>query len=165
MSCDERAYVTKTDEGYVGWIESDRGVRRSTLPQASLEEAMARLGRHGEYVEPADHPVARELARFFQKGQADLATVTLDLPSETEFESAVRDVVRHIPGGSTMSYGEVAAAAGRPGAARAVGRVMATNPVPPFIPCHRVVAADGGLGGYGGGLEMKLRLLEREREA
>jgi len=63
-----------------------------------------------------------------------------------------------------MAYGEVAAAAGRPGAARAVGRVMATNPVPPFVPCHRVVAADGGLGGYGGGLDLKSRLLEREKD-
>lgn len=164
MSSQERAFVTLTDEGFVGWVESGQGVRRSTLPQASIEEVQARLGRPCERVEPADHPVARELARFFQKGAAEIATVPLDLPSETEFEAAVREVVRQIPGGSTMSYGEVAAAAGRPGAARAVGRVMATNPVPPFIPCHRVVAADGGLGGFGGGLEMKSRLLERERD-
>ncbi len=134
------------------------------MPQPTAEEVAARLGRRCESVEPADHPVARELARFFQQGQAELAAVPLALPSETEFAAAVREGGRRIPGGSTMAYGEVAAAAGRPGAARAVGRVMATNPVPPFVPCHRVVAADGGLGGYGGGLDLKSRLLEREKD-
>ena len=164
MSCEEKAYLTRTDEGYVGWIESERGVKRSTLPLDSPEAVDERLGRHCEHVSPSNHPVARELARFFAKGQSELDRVPLDLGSETEFESAVREVVRQIPGGSTMSYGEVATAAGRPGAARAVGRVMATNPVPPFVPCHRVVAADGGLGGFGGGLDMKERLLTRESD-
>jgi methylated-DNA-[protein]-cysteine S-methyltransferase len=63
-----------------------------------------------------------------------------------------------------MSYGEVAAAAGRPKAARAVGTAMARNPFPPIIPCHRVVASNGGLGGYAGGLDMKRQMLTMERE-
>ncbi len=85
--------------------------------------------------------------------------------ANTPFQREIYKVVAGIRPGETMSYGEVAEAAGRPGAARAVGTAMARNPYPPIIPCHRVVAADGGLGGYGGGVEMKASMLEREQEA
>lgn len=88
------------------------------------------------------------------------------VPIETEgtpFTRRVLDVVRRIPRGAVLTYGEVADAAGRPGAARAVGSAMAKNPVCLFIPCHRVVAA-GGWGGYSGegGVELKKRLLALE---
>jgi len=64
-----------------------------------------------------------------------------------------------VPPGATISYGELAELVGHPGAARAVGTTMATNPVPIILPCHRVLASDGTLGGYGGGLDMKRELL------
>jgi methylated-DNA-[protein]-cysteine S-methyltransferase len=80
----------------------------------------------------------------------------------TPFERQILEVVCSIPAGSSMTYGAVAAAAGRPGAARAVGAALARNPFPPAIPCHRVVGADGGLRGYRGGIEMKRRLLQAE---
>ncbi len=83
----------------------------------------------------------------------------------TAFQALVYQALREIPRGSTLSYGELAAAIGRPGAARAVGRACATNPVAVLIPCHRAVAGDGRLTGYRWGLERKARLLEREREA
>jgi methylated-DNA-[protein]-cysteine S-methyltransferase len=67
-----------------------------------------------------------------------------------------------IPRGKVRTYGSLAAAAGRPGAARAVGSAMASNPFPLAIPCHRVVRSDGSLGGFGGGLALKRALLERE---
>lgn len=82
----------------------------------------------------------------------------------TPFTKKIYTVVRRIPRGTVKTYGEVADAAGRPGAARAVGAAMAHCPISLFIPCHRVVAA-GGLGGYGGpeGLKLKKRLLDLER--
>ena len=67
-----------------------------------------------------------------------------------------------IPYGETVSYGELAQRLGPPGCARAVGTANGRNPVPIIVPCHRVVAAHGGLGGYGGGLEMKRWLLAHE---
>jgi len=70
--------------------------------------------------------------------------------------------VASIPRGATMTYATVAAAVGRPGAARAVGAAMAANRFAPVIPCHRVVGSDGTLRGYAGGLEMKLRMLVME---
>ncbi len=83
----------------------------------------------------------------------------------TSFTKRIYEIVRRIPRGRVMTYGEVADAAGRPGAARAVGAAMANCPIPLFIPCHRVVAANGP-GGYGGpeGLAMKKRLLALEVE-
>ncbi|MFA5998089.1 MAG: MGMT family protein [Candidatus Paceibacterota bacterium] len=82
--------------------------------------------------------------------------------TESSFANRVRDAVRQIPKGETKSYGEVAAAIGYQGAARAVGTVMKNN-FDPTVPCHRVIRADGTLGGYNrGGEREKMRLLEKE---
>jgi len=99
------------------------------------------------------------------RGEADdLADIPLDLDGLPPFRRRVYDVVRTIPAGETMSYGEVAAAAGSPGAARAVGQAMAQNPFPLIIPCHRVLAAGGKVGGFtaSGGTDTKLRMLAVE---
>jgi methylated-DNA-[protein]-cysteine S-methyltransferase len=94
-----------------------------------------------------------------------LDDLALDLRSCTPFQRQVLRIVQTIPPGQTWSYADVARAAGKPGAARAVGQVMARNPVPLFVPCHRVVASGGGLGGFSapGGLNTKRELLELER--
>lgn len=80
----------------------------------------------------------------------------------TPWQQSVWRAVRDIPFGATRTYGEVAAGLGRPGAARAMGRANATNPLPIVIPCHRVLGANGSLTGYAGGLHIKRRLLEHE---
>ncbi len=80
----------------------------------------------------------------------------------TPFQQQVLRLVHFIPYGELRTYGEIAAALGKPGSVRAVGRANATNPVPLFVPCHRVVGADGSLRGFGGGLEMKAWLLRME---
>jgi methylated-DNA-[protein]-cysteine S-methyltransferase len=94
-------------------------------------------------------------------GRRPAGTVPLDLEPLPAFTAMVLDRVRRIPHGRTMTYGEVAAAVGRPGAARAVGQALKRNPVPILIPCHRVVAATGP-GGFSCGLKMKRILLSRE---
>jgi O-6-methylguanine DNA methyltransferase len=81
----------------------------------------------------------------------------------SEWQKTVWMELRHIPFGETRSYGEIADYLGRPGAARAVGRANASNVLPVVVPCHRVIAADGTLGGFNGGLHLKERLLEHER--
>jgi methylated-DNA-[protein]-cysteine S-methyltransferase len=88
-----------------------------------------------------------------------------DLPlarAGTAFEEEVWARVEQIPYGTTVSYGELAMRIGRPGAARAVGRANAHNPLPLFVPCHRVIGASGSLTGYGGGLETKRYVLALE---
>ena len=102
------------------------------------------------------------LQRFFAGEAVDLRDVELDLDGMTGFQRSLLDALRDVPRGEVVTYGELAALAGRPGAARAAGTFCAHNRFPVFVPCHRVVAA-GGIGGYGShGVEYKRRLLALE---
>ncbi len=86
-------------------------------------------------------------------------------PRGTEFQLRVWNALREIPYGETRSYAEVAAQVGTPRAVRAVGTANGANPLSLVIPCHRVIASGGKLGGYGGGLDLKARLLAMEQRA
>jgi methylated-DNA-[protein]-cysteine S-methyltransferase len=107
-----------------------------------------------------DSKLAEGLIRHVTDGTL-CPKVELDFSGINDFRRKVSLVVMDIPRGRTMTYGQVAAMAGHPGAARAVGQVMAANPFLIFVPCHRVVAKQG-LGGFAWGLEAKERLLETE---
>lgn len=85
-------------------------------------------------------------------------------PQGTDWQKAVWLELSRIPYGETRSYGQIAEEMGRPGAARAVGRANATNPIPVIVPCHRVIGANGSLTGFGGGLHLKTALLAHEAE-
>ena len=127
---------------------------------------------------PADPPGAERLLahvvdrlRAYAAGDgAALADLPIDLRDRPAWDRQVLDAVRGIGSGSTASYGQVARMIGKPGAARAVGGAVGRNPIGLVIPCHRVIAGDGTLGGYGGGwwggrqagLELKRELLARE---
>jgi O-6-methylguanine DNA methyltransferase len=121
---------------------------------------------------PADSPAVRRwhkkacraLARVLQ-GRAPGELPPLDLANATDFRRKVWAALRQIPAGQTDSYGQVAAKIGRPGAARAVGSACGANPIPLLIPCHRVLAYGGRLGGFSGGLAWKRRLLAHEAGA
>lgn len=110
---------------------------------------------------PLNSDVIRSLEAYFKTGKWGFSQFKLDLGGTTPFQRKVLETIRKIPPGETMTYGDVAKAAGKPGAARAVGNVMAMNPIPLILPCHRVVASDG-LGGFTGGLDMKRKLLRLE---
>lgn len=108
------------------------------------------------------HSLAERFARYFFGARDDFGDVELDLDWCTPLERALVAAAREIPYGETVTYGELAALAGRPRAPRAAGSFCAHNRFALVVPCHRVVAA-GGLGGYGSlGLEYKRRLLELE---
>jgi methylated-DNA-[protein]-cysteine S-methyltransferase len=108
-------------------------------------------------------PVRRELATYFSGQPTDFSNVILDLDLRgATFQLRVWQALRQIPWGRTVSYRELAARLDRPGGARAVGQALRANPLPLIIPCHRVIAADGGLGGYSGGLARKRWLLRHE---
>jgi methylated-DNA-[protein]-cysteine S-methyltransferase len=122
------------------------------------------LEDEGYAVEPDETRTAsvREELSEYTKGRRK----TFDAPLAfvgSEWQKAVWTELTRIPFGETRSYGEIADNLGRPGAARAVGRANASNVLPVVVPCHRVIAADGTLGGFNGGLHLKERLLEHER--
>ena len=130
-------------------IARNPGACRSDAPPSPIIDIMERLRRH--------------LA-----GQVeDFQDVAVDLRTAGNFERQVYKAARGIPAGQTRTYGEIAEALGRPGAARAVGQALGRNPIPLIIPCHRVVAANGKPGGFSaaGGSATKMRLLEIERAA
>jgi O-6-methylguanine DNA methyltransferase len=102
-----------------------------------------------------------ELNEYFTGRRRDF-TCKVDL-AVSEFSRIVLDEVCRIPFGATASYRDIAQAIGMPTASRAVGRALATNPVPVIVPCHRVVGSDGKLVGFGGGLHIKEWLLSHER--
>jgi methylated-DNA-[protein]-cysteine S-methyltransferase len=121
------------------------------------------LPRAREPVRPARHPVVERVRAYFAGEPVSFDDVDLDFSWATPFQTGVADALRAIPFGETVTYGELAALAGHPNAQRAAGTFCARNRFPLFVPCHRVVAADG-LGSYGSlGLEYKRRLLELER--
>ncbi|MGP8050226.1 MAG: methylated-DNA--[protein]-cysteine S-methyltransferase [Desulfobaccales bacterium] len=111
--------------------------------------------------DPAVGRVVKELDRFFAGEPTDFQDLPLDLKG-TPFQLRVWQELRRIPWGSTISYRELARRAGSPKAFRAAGQANGCNPIPIIIPCHRVIAADGGLGGFSSGLWRKSWLLKHE---
>ncbi len=119
-----------------------------------------RFGADSEGGSP--HPeIARQIAEYFA-GERQSFEFRL-APDGTDFQKRVWEELTRIPYGETISYAELARRVGRPGAARAVGRANATNPIAIVVPCHRVIGANGSLTGYAYGMEMKRTLLDLER--
>ena len=145
------AGMLATGEGFRADLE-----RRGYLELIPLEAASPGLARDLA-VRTGD-----ALAALLDGGDPDLASIPIDIADRSAWDRRVLDGVRAIPRGTTASYGEVARRIGRPGAARAVGGAVGRNPVGLLVPCHRVIAGDGTLGGYGaaswGGVEAALDL-------
>ena len=135
------------------------------LPRSSQDQILWELSRRVsprllEAPERLDG-VRRELHEYFE-GKRKTFEMPVDWQLIHGFHTAVLRQAARIPYGSVSTYKEMAVRAGSPLAARAAGNALATNPIPIVIPCHRVLATGGGLGGYGGGLDMKKWLLELE---
>jgi methylated-DNA-[protein]-cysteine S-methyltransferase len=129
--------------GFAGWL---RGAGRGSRPVDGFAPNRAALAQIVEYLE----------------GKRRRFELPLDLRG-TPFQRAVWEELLRIPYGETRTYAEIARAIGRPSAMRAVGAANGANPVALVVPCHRVIATGGKLGGYGGGLALKKRLLALER--
>jgi O-6-methylguanine DNA methyltransferase len=143
-----------------------RGLLCITLPgesRAFAEAWLRRATRGGVFVEDADalREAAAQLTGYFA-GERREFSVAIDWRG-TPFQRAVWEAVRAIPYGETRTYGAIAAALGRPQAARAVGGANGANPLAPIVPCHRLIGNDGALRGYGAGLGTKRWLLALER--
>ncbi|MDO8589472.1 MAG: methylated-DNA--[protein]-cysteine S-methyltransferase [Armatimonadota bacterium] len=165
---DNRTYNYTVFETVAGWAAiagRDGKVSALELPQATREEAVARLGAGigGQLVESNGEyeTLARQL-RDYLAGLKTEFTFEPDLAGLTDFQQAVLRTAMTVPYGVVVTYSWIASHAGRPGASRAAGQALGRNPVPIAIPCHRVMASGGGLGGFSSGLRWKERLLKME---
>jgi methylated-DNA-[protein]-cysteine S-methyltransferase len=159
----------ETAIGACGVAWSDRGVRRLQLPERSPSATERRLRGLSTNASAGVPPAAvgaaiRLLERYFAGEQIDLSGIALDLTGVSPFHRKIYDAARALAWGKTATYGELAQRAGARDAARAVGQAMGKNPVPIIIPCHRVLAAGGKIGGFSahGGTSTKQRLLTLE---
>lgn len=148
------------------WIaKSDKGTCRIGLPSEDKESFSNRLRTQFPHENATENPkiLKYELSQLedYFTGKLKKFTFPLDFQSSPFYKKTLT-AVKNIPYGKTVSYQQIANQIGNPMAARAVGNANANNPIPIVIPCHRVIASDGTLGGYGGGLRMKQWLLELE---
>lgn len=162
-----KVYVVESRLGPIYGAESRRGLISLVMPAHDLRYFGQSLDRRApgaetQPMEPGETESGRQLLAYL-KGELKEFDAPLDLRGLSEFSQAVLAELTRIPYGRTKSYGQVAAAVGRPQAARAVGRAVGANPLPIFVPCHRVVGADGSLTGFASGLPTKRMLLDLER--
>ncbi len=139
-------------------LASERGITRLEFPGFKIKT----LNSQNSSASAVLRRGAKILSDYFKGKPADFSSMSFDLQSKTDFEKKVLRRLLAVGRGKTVSYGELARAAGFPGAARAAGSVMRKNPLPVLIPCHRVFAAGNKIGGYSKGLGWKKRLLELE---
>ena len=144
---------------------TDRGLLRISFggndPDAELDDIARVAGPRVLRAPRAVETAHRELDEYFA-GRRRAFDLSVDLRGVAPFSVTVLGELAKVPYGNTATYGELAARAGRPTAARAVGMVMNRNPIPVVLPCHRIVGASGSLVGYGGGLDRKIALLRLE---
>jgi methylated-DNA-[protein]-cysteine S-methyltransferase len=165
-----RYFIFETAAGFCAIAWSEAGIARFTLPSRTADAAEKNLQRRVPDARPDTPPpyvmAAVDAAkRYFQGEQIDFSDLQLDLGEQDEFFKKIYAAARRVAWGHTTTYGSLAKELGAgPEAARDVGQAMAKNPVPLIIPCHRVLAAGGKLGGFSapGGSTTKQRMLELE---
>ena len=153
---DLRFHEMPSPIGRLGVVTSSDGVVKVLFESDGIDDERGRIGAANDV--PS---AARELAEYFSGQRRDF-TVSLDFRFVSGFRADVLRELARVPFGETTTYGELARKVGNPKAVRAVGSACANNPLPLLVPCHRVLRADGTLGGYRGGADAKRVLLELE---
>ena len=155
--------------GCCGIVWSARGISGVCLPEKNAQATRARLLRRAPAAVEAAPPehvqrIIGDIARLLRGEAIDLRYVALDSGDQSDFNCRVHDVARSIAPGATLSYGEIADRLGDRTLARDVAQALSENPYPIIVPCHRVLAAGGKMGGFSGpgGVRTKLRLLSIE---
>jgi methylated-DNA-[protein]-cysteine S-methyltransferase len=151
--------------GDIYLAQSSKGICRLEFGKVTerrfLEQLAEDFGPEASF-EMRSLPIVAVQLRKYLAGQSTSFSLEVDIRRLTPFERSVLRQTMKIPYGKTASYGQIAERVGKPKAYRAVGNALGANPIPIIIPCHRVIASDGGLGGYGGGLPYKKKLLSLE---
>ena len=163
-----RYVIFRTRWGYFGLLGGEKGLVRSCLPVASSGEVKERLvvgGGMGKSDATVFGGLQAKIRAYFEGGCVDFSDTQVAFDGLGEFGAKVLTACGKVGYGQTISYGQLAKLAGRPTAGRAVGNILAKNPVPLIIPCHRVIRSDGKIGGFsaGGGSGLKKMMLELEQ--
>ena len=160
-----RVGVIPSPVGRLLVAESDRGLAAiHFLFISGGERTLELLRKKFDLIEnePSARRIKKEIDRVFEGGiDATAQPVDLSLV-ESDFQRRAYTLLRKVPAGAVITYQGLAATAGHPDAQRAIGTSMATNPIPIFVPCHRVIKSDGTIGNYGGGVDNKIKLLRAE---
>lgn len=150
--------------GLMNIVSCNTGICKISLPNTEPETVYTWIDKYYDtYIEKKTKTIAiaiQELRQYFKQKRKRFS-VPIQLHG-TSFQKQVWTALQNIPYGETTTYGEIAKQIDKPNAARAVGRAIGRNPIPIMIPCHRVIGAQGGLVGYGGGLPLKRKLLRLE---
>ncbi len=155
--------------GRCGIAWTPRGIAAVQLPESTDERTRARLRRRlSDAPEASSPPAVRQvtsrIVALLAGNEVDLSDIRLDMDGIAPFHHAVYAAARTIPAGVTITYGALASRIGAPGAARSVGQALGRNPFAVIVPCHRIVASGGKIGGFsaGGGASTKLDILAVE---
>ena len=160
--------IVKTRWGWFGILGCEKGLIRTCLPVAFKEAVERRLLSGIQNVEPAKksfHALEKDISAYYNGKKIDFSAIPVCLDGMTAFQQEVLATLRTVRYGQTVSYGDLAKLINSPKASRAIGTVMAQNPLPLIIPCHRVIKTDGSLGYFSaaGGVDTKKRMLELEK--
>ncbi len=159
--------IFKTGWGWFGLFGDEEALIRTSLPSASRCSAEKKLlsGLSAQYKPDFRRDIQKAIKEYFEGNYTDFGWIPFHLDGFSGFQKRVFCELKKIGYARTITYKELSEKSGFPSAARAVGRVMAANPLPLVLPCHRVVCSDGSLGGFSaqGGQKMKERLLRLEK--
>ncbi|WP_367718474.1 methylated-DNA--[protein]-cysteine S-methyltransferase [Nitratireductor sp. GISD-1A_MAKvit] len=162
-------HIFETAFGFCGVVWGENGLSRLVLPSKSAQHVEEQLATnlHGPVLSPPHQVVAliASIQRYFHGELEDFSNVPLDFTGTPPFHRTLYTAMRRLGYGETTTYGDLCKSVGFPTAARETGAAMGRNPVPLIIPCHRVLAAGGRIGGFSadGGVRMKRRMLALER--
>lgn len=158
----------KTQWGWFVLLGNENGVIRTCLPVAHKEAIESRMLSdipNAQRSKKEFSVLEKRIQDYYKSKPVDFSDVAVCLEGLSEFQQHVLSALRHVTYGKIVTYGQLAQLSGNPKAARAIGSVMAANPLPLIIPCHRVIKADGTIGHFSapGGTNTKIRMLELEK--
>jgi methylated-DNA-[protein]-cysteine S-methyltransferase len=161
--------IFKTKLGYFGLAGTESALCRTCLPErtsASIRRRLLEDLPDAEFDENFFKDLQEQTTSYFEGSRVDFRHVAITLNGFSVFSQKILKACRKVGLGQTITYSELAKRADRPNASRAVGGVMARNPMPLIIPCHRIIRADGKMGGFTapGGISLKKKMLELEQQ-
>ena len=161
--------IFKTKWGFFGLAGTESALCRTCLPEPTSTGIQRRLLENLSDIDSDKDffkKLQEQIAGYFEGTRVDFSRVPVDLDGLSVFSRKVLTACRKVEAGQTVTYSELAKRSGRPAASRAVGGVMARNPIPLIIPCHRVIRTNGKMGGFSapGGIPLKKKMLKLERQ-